>query len=164
VTSINSYDNVGIGTNAPTHKLHIVSNTAAVAVISAQNGTGTCTYTPASSGTGTWSCSSDARLKKDIEDTTNGGTDYLSTFRIRDFTMKSDGSRQTGVIAQEVLQTHPEMVHKDDKGFYMVDEPHKWLIVKALQELKAANDNLRDDIDELRMEVKALKAGQPASR
>ena len=136
-----SNGNVGIGTTGPAARLDVVSSTAGVAVARFQNGTGACTFTPASSGAGTWSCSSDARLKKDITDA-QSTLAWLDSFRIRDFTMKSDGSRQTGVIAQEMLKTHPEMVKTDADGFYMVDGPGVWKLVKAMQELRAENARL----------------------
>ncbi len=141
---------VGIGTISPTARLDVVSSTAGVAVARFQNGTGACTFTPASSGSGTWSCSSDARLKTDITDAGGRALDWIGDFRIRDYTVKADGSRQTGVIAQEVQKTHPEMVHTGADGMLTVDEPGIWKLVQALQELKADNDNLRRDLDALK--------------
>ncbi len=141
---------VGIGTISPSARLDVVSSTAGVAVARFQNGTGACTFTPASSGSGTWSCSSDARLKTDITDAEGRALDWVKDFRIRDYTMKADGSRQTGVIAQEVAKTHPEMVHAGADGMLTVDEPGVWKLVQAIQELKADNDNLRRDLDALK--------------
>jgi hypothetical protein len=43
--------------------------------------------------------------------------------------------KYTGVIAQEMLQSHPELVHMGDNGFYTVSQPNPYLIVKAIQEL-----------------------------
>ena len=83
----------------------------------------------------TTSCSSDARFKSNIQDTGDELV-WLGDLRIRDFTWNATGERRTGVIAQEVKETHPEMVHTDDKGFYTVDEPNPWKIIKAIQELK----------------------------
>jgi hypothetical protein len=154
---ITSAGNVGIGTTAPAARLDIVSSTAGVAVLRAENGTGACTYTPDSSGGGTWACSSDRKLKKDIVDAP-AAYPWLDGFRIRDFTMRSDGSRQTGVIAQELQETHPEMVTKDADGTLMVAEPNSWKLVKALQELKAANDNLQQANAELKADLKDLRA------
>jgi hypothetical protein len=122
-----------------------------------RNGSGTCTHTPAS-GAETVSCSSDARLKKDIADA-GDALPGLGDMRIRDFTLKSDASRQTGVIAQEMLIRHPGMVHMEaSSGFYTVDEPNPWMLVKAIQELKADNDNLRSANDNLSARVATLEA------
>lgn len=105
------------------------------------NGTTTCQYTP---GNTTFTCPSDARLKENVTDTSSA-LDYLRTLRIRDFVMKSDKSHNTGVIAQEVKETHPELVHKREDGYYVVDTVNVWKLVKAIQELKAENDNLKND-------------------
>jgi cell division protein FtsB len=47
------------------------------------------------------------------------------------------------------------MVHLGPDGFYAVEEPSPWKLVKALQELKAENDELRQEVTELRREVHA---------
>ena len=149
--------NVGIGTGSPAARLDVVSNTTSAAVARFENGTGACTFTPAASGSGTWSCTSDARLKTGIAASQMNALDYFGGLIIRDYTMKSDGSRQTGVIAQEVMKTHPELVHTDAAtGFYTVDEPNRWLMVKAIQELKAENDNLKTEAGRLRSELRAV--------
>lgn len=156
------YDgNVGIGTTTPPYRLSVVSSTAGVVVASYQNGTGTCTFTPASSGSGTMSCSSDERLKKDITDAAVAALNYFGTMRIRDYTMKVDNSRQTGVVAQELLKTHPEMVHTGPDGCYTVDEPNKWMLVKAIQELKAANEKLAADNKAMRNDFEEYRRARP---
>ena len=63
--------------------------------------------------------------------------------RVRDFAMKATGERQTGVIAQELATAHPDMVRMGSNGFLTVNSPNPWMLVKAIQELKADNDNLR---------------------
>lgn len=152
--------NVGVGTLAPAARLDVVSSTAGVAVARFQNGTGACTFTPAASGSGTWSCSSDARLKKDVADSVGSALDWLSDMRIRDYTMRADNSRQTGVVAQELLLTHPEMVHMGMDGFYTVDEPGIWKLVKAIQELKADNDNMVSRTKAVEAGAEAVWSGQ----
>lgn len=97
-------------------------------------GVGTCVHTAGGSAE-TVACSSDERLKRDITDA-GSALPSLTDFRVRDYVLRADGSRHTGVIAQEVQQTHPEMVHQDDKGMLSVDEPNPWLLVKATQELR----------------------------
>jgi hypothetical protein len=138
---------VGIGTTGPSYLLHVGSASASGAVAGFQNSSDLCTLTPASSSP-TWSCSSDMRLKKDIGDA-GAGLPWLDDMRVRDFTMKATGERQTGVIAQEMQLTHPDMVHMGANGFYTVDSPNPWKLVKAIQELKAENDNLRARLDAL---------------
>lgn len=147
----------GIGTAAPTARLHVVSTTTGVAVARFQNGTGTCAFTPAASGSGTWSCTSDARLKRDISDAPSA-LGWLDSFRIRDYTMKADGSRQTGVIAQELVTTQPGMVHLGTDGFYTVDEPGVWKMMKAMQELKALRETAEAALAEKLAKVQADNA------
>jgi hypothetical protein len=135
---------VGIGTAGPNYLLHVGSSSASGAVAGFQNSADLCTLTPAAS-TPTWSCSSDIRLKTDIADT-GDALAQLGTMRVRNFTMKATGERQTGVIAQELQAAHPDMVHLGPNGFYTVDSPNPWQLVKAIQELGTENDNLRAEL------------------
>jgi len=45
---------------------------------------------------------------------------------------------------QEIIEKYPELVHKDNDGYYMVDGINTWKLVKAIQELKAENDALKE--------------------
>lgn len=145
--------NVGIGQTSPSYLLHVGSSSASGTVAEFQNSSGNCTFTPTTS---TWSCSSDARLKKDIVDA-GDALAWLGGMRIRDFTLKATGERKTGVVAQELLPHHPDMVHEGKDGFYTVDEPNPWKLVKAIQELKADNDNLRAMIERDDQEIARLR-------
>jgi hypothetical protein len=163
-----SSGNIGIGTAAPQAQLHVYAASGVVAEF--QDGANLCTHT-ASSSSETVSCSSDMRLKKDIVDS-GSGLSWLGNMRVRDFTIKSTGERRTGVIAQEMQVTHPDMVHMGSNSFYTVDEPNPWKFVKAIQELKALidtdhdaiaklqadNDNLRAANDNLRARLDKLEA------
>ena len=104
------------------------------APVSIQNSTGTCAHTPGSSSE-VVSCTSDERLKKDIVDT-DDHLKWLDSFRIRDFTLKADGSRRTGVIAQEVQARHPEMVHAGNDGMFTVDQPDPWRMMAVMQDMR----------------------------
>lgn len=61
---------------------------------------------------------SDSRLKTNIEliDNINGHNIYTW-----DWIEGFDGGYNKGVIAQEVLETHPESIHTNSDGFYTVD-------------------------------------------
>jgi hypothetical protein len=142
---------VGIGNTGPSYLLHVGSASASGIVAEFQNSAGNCTFAPITS---TWSCSSDIRLKKDIQDSGAALPD-LQDMRIRDFTLRATDERRTGVIAQEILKAHPDMVHMGKDGFYTVDEPNPWKLVKAIQELKADNDQL---VTRISAEDDAMKA------
>src|SRR5690606_27938466 len=73
---------------------------------------------------------------------TESALDYFSGFRVRDYEVLASGDTLTGVIAQEVLETHPELVHMGDEGLYRVDQINTWKVVKALQELNVKVDEL----------------------
>jgi len=132
---------VGIGNTSPAYLLHVGSSSASGTVAEFQNSAGNCTINPPGNGTLGVSCSSDARLKGEIVDSGSALTS-LADIRVRDYTLKSTGTRQTGVIAQELQSGHPDMVHLGKDGFYTVEAPNPWKLLKAIQELKADNDKL----------------------
>jgi Chaperone of endosialidase len=142
--------NVGIGTTAPAYLLHVGSPSASGVVAEFQNSSGACTLTPSSSSM-TTTCSSDMRLKTDIHDA-GDALAWLDDMRIRDFTIRATGEHATGVIAQEMLRTHPAMVVLGPGGYYAVKEPGVWKLVKAIQELKAEHDKLMSVNESLRAE------------
>jgi hypothetical protein len=102
------------------------------------NGSATCDHEPGSSSE-TVSCSSDARLKTDIVNAADQ-LPYLNSFLIRNFRLRSRGEEapvQIGVVAQEVKPIHPELVKAGEDGYYKVELPSLWTVVKAIQELDA---------------------------
>lgn len=141
--SIEFADNggVGIGTNfaAPGAKLH-VKETSDTSVLRLEDSDGTCDHNP-ESGSETVSCSSDARLKTNIQDAASVLSE-INGLKIRDYTVIASGSQTTGLIAQEVMQTNPEMVHMGADGFYKVDSYNSWKLLKGIQELSSNADNL----------------------
>jgi hypothetical protein len=146
---------VEIGTAAaPSYLLQVGSSSASGIVLELQNFTAACTHSPATSAE-TVSCSSDARLKKDIVDA-GPALPALADMRVRDFTVRATGERNTGVIAQEMLKAHRDMVHLGPDGFYKVDEPSPWKLVKAIQELRAVDDAQAQEIAALKIANAAL--------
>jgi hypothetical protein len=103
-------------------------------ILSLDNGAARCALVP-TAGALTSRCTSDARLKTDVT-ASRPALPYLDSFAIRDYTMLADGSRQTGVVAQEIAATHPDMVHAGADGALAVDSINPWLLVKAIQELE----------------------------
>ena len=102
---------------------------------------------------------SDARLKADITDTHFGLADLMK-IKVRDYSLVANGQKFTGFIAQELNGIYPAAVTVGGDDV----KTHPWavdygklapLIVKAVQELKAANDNLKAENDALRAELDA---------
>jgi hypothetical protein len=125
--------NVGIGTTVPAYLLHVGSASASGIVAEFQNSSGNCTFQPSSSALQVI-CSSDRRLKEDIDDAVPA-LPQLADMRVRNYTIKASGERTIGVIAQEMIWKHPDMVHMGPDGYYGVEAPNVWLLVKAIQEL-----------------------------
>jgi hypothetical protein len=95
-------------------------------------------------------CSSDARLKRDIVDL-GDVLGNLAALRPVTFSWRADDypergfgeARQLGLIAQEVEQVLPELVTTDQAGFKAVDYGRLPLLaIQAIRELKARHDAL----------------------
>lgn len=123
---------LGIGTTAPSAMLQI-SSASDGNVFKLTDSTGTCAFNPDAGGLGT-ACSSDERLKSHIVDAPSILA-YLGDFHIRQYTVKASGKMTTGVIAQELMQTHPELVASGSDGYLMVTQPTIWQVLKGVQEL-----------------------------
>ncbi len=139
--------NVGIGTGAPTQKLHVSGNIC---------------YT------GTIGACSDERYKKDVETIGNALETLL---KLRGVTynwkqdefpdMKFDDQKHLGFLAQELKDLLPGVVMVDQNGYMSVDYGRLTpLLVEAMKQLKAENDELRaktDRIAELEAQMADLK-------
>jgi hypothetical protein len=103
-------------------------------------------------GGGSWSASSDARLKSDVEPMHGVLERLLSlrgvTFRYTDpDPAKRPAGTHDGLIAQEVAKVFPSWVQTDSEGFLTVgSQGFEALAVEALRELRAEKD----------VEIKAL--------
>ena len=106
---------VGIGTTTPGTTLHVYQttdgNTATI-----QDSDGTCVLNPEASGTGSWACSSDIALKKDILDLSGGLTTILA-LRPVNYTVRVNDESGTGFIAQEVETVLPNLVSVLPDGY-----------------------------------------------
>ncbi len=110
-----------------------------------QDSDGTCDYNP-ESGSVTVSCSSDERLKSNIVDH-SGSLDYLMGFNIKDYTINASGDTTTGVIAQEVLLTNPELVTMGEDGYYKVAQLNTWILADGIQELAVQQATIDTRLD-----------------
>ena len=111
------------------------------------NGTGGVFYDTAS----------DARLKNNIRDSVRGLKDIMG-IKVRDYEVGEDQLTRTGFVAQELFEIYPDIVYVgsndvNDNG----DLVDVWsldygkitpLVVKAIQELKAENDMLKQELCE----------------
>ncbi len=69
-----------------------------------------------------------------------------------DFSWKSDGRRDIGIIAQEVEQVFPNIVHTDAKGIKSVEYSNLVApMIEAMREQQA-------EINVLKAEIKNMKA------
>ena len=102
---------------------------------------------------------SDVSLKENIVDATPK-LDGLMQVKVRNYNLKDDvnKTKQIGVIAQELETVFPSMIEEDKDGIksvkYSVFVP---MLVKAIQELKAINDQQAETINALTARVVALE-------
>jgi hypothetical protein len=130
--------NVGIGTTAPSEKLHIVGNLRVA-------GTTDCTL---GGGSGATNCTSDIRLKDNVEPIADT-LDKIDVLRGVEFDWneksRSPGTHAIGVIAQDVEQVFPTAVITDpDSGYKKVD--YAVLVaplIEAVKALRAENTRIK---------------------
>ena len=121
MTIVNSTGNVGIGTTSPGYKLDV-------------SGTGRFTSTVTATN---FILSSDKRKKTKIKDLTCDNIDVnWKSFELKE----SEGEYRTGVIAQELEQSHPEFVKTDEEGFKSVK--YIDLLIAKIAELEARLEKL----------------------
>jgi hypothetical protein len=132
---INSTGNVGIGTTAPGAPLEVkgTGTGATIAKFTDVNTTG-CTLATG----GTISCSSDFRLKKNIENI-NYGLSTVMQLRpvLYNWNYETDGqTKSLGFIAQEVEALIPKLVATDDQGMKSLNTTGIIpILTKGIQEL-----------------------------
>jgi hypothetical protein len=127
----------GIGNNNPQHPLHMGSGAHVTSA-------------------GTWTNASDLRLKNNISNSRYGLNDVLQ-LRAVDYTMKSNGEKQVGFIAQEVKKIIPEVVSGDENSETMMGISYGNLVpvlVNAIKEQQAQIEKMQKEIEELKKEKK----------
>jgi len=140
ITIQHTNGNVGIGTG-----------TSSVGYKLAVNGSA------AKPGGGSWSVYSDARLK-DVTGGYSRGLDAVLGLNPVMFRYKEDNPRglptdeeYIGFVAQEVKEVFPEAVSEDDDGYLDFNmHPVNVALVNAVRELKAENDALRKEIQQIK--------------
>ena len=88
--------------------------------------------------------SSDERLKSNIETVDEALYKIVSS---RGVTFDKDGSRQVGVIAQEIQKTVPEVVSEDNNGYLSVNyNGIVGVLIEAIKDLKAEVEELKSKL------------------
>ncbi|MGA1870549.1 MAG: tail fiber domain-containing protein [bacterium] len=148
---------VGIGTTSPGYLLHV-------------NGTA------GKPGGGSWTDSSDERLKKNVQNLTSA-LDKISQLQAVTFEWINpeehgdQSSVQAGLIAQEVEKVFPDWISGTEpigKDKELVEEgekvkslhfPHAFnaYLIEAIKELKAQNEVLRAENETLKQEIEHIK-------
>jgi hypothetical protein len=146
---VQSGGNVGIGTSSPSYTLHVNGSVA---------------------GTSAYNNLSDARLKMDISDITNGLASVQKLKPIH-FHWQTPEKRtvgrginlpvnepQIGFLAQDVEKVIPEAVVKDANGLYSMEETKLIpVLVQAVKELETTNEKMKDQISVLTSEIAKLQ-------
>lgn len=110
--TVNSSGHLAVGNISATHRLTVEdTSTTDVARFNGSGGT-QCTVV---TGTG-WTCTSDKRLKENIE-TIENASNIISGLRAVSYNWKDKENTQYGFIAQEVSQLLPELVTQNSDGY-----------------------------------------------
>ena len=110
-------------------------------------------------------CSSDERLKKNIEPLDDAVERLLSlkgvTFEWKNPDEHQNRTgRQVGVIAQQVETVFPQWVKEDRKGFKTVDPDERTVLALSVEAVRS----LKEKNDALEARVKAIENGQNPNR
>ncbi len=139
---------------------------------SATNGSAlwcTSSYPNGCGGNEAWYNTSDLRVKDAVIDLPNArGLDAVLKLRPVTYRRKDKAREQSehvGPIAQEVEAVYPEVVGVGRDGIKSMAYSDLVVpLIKAVQQLKADNDNLRREVEELRREGGTLKTHTASSR
>jgi hypothetical protein len=160
---IKTNGNVGIGTTNPTARLEVCGNTKVIGQIQANS----------SSLSAGLTCSSDKRLKREINEYENAlstiqalsGKAYY--WRTEEFTNRGFDQRlKYGFIAQEVEQVLPNLVYEDKEGYKSVDYIQIIpILTNAIQEqqldlkeTKKENNELKSILQKMEERLNTLEA------
>jgi hypothetical protein len=126
-------------TNVLSSSSNFTAGTITATTVNAAN-VSSSTITAATVNATNLNSTSDAALKSNVQ-----GIDpkLLQAIEPVSFTWKSTGEKSYGVIAQQLQQVLPELVHRRDDGFLSVSYiPIIAMLVQAVQELQAKVDDL----------------------
>jgi hypothetical protein len=160
---INSSGNVGIGTTTPAQKLQVYGN-----IRVGTTGSNGCIEDYGGGVIG-GTCSSDERLKENIEPIATEGRSYLEslaaltpvTYNWNDTAVslygKNGNVANLGLVAQDVEALFPELVSRNEDGFRQVDfRALPFYIIEAMKELWAKVRGHDERLQELEQDVQKL--------
>jgi hypothetical protein len=109
-------------------------------------------------GGGSWSSSSDHRLKQNINSYTDGLAEIQKihpvTYQYNTLSGYDTETEHVGIIAQELQKIAPYMVSEDERGYLDVDNSAMtYMLVNAVKELNVNNDKLLSMIEQLSEQV-----------
>jgi hypothetical protein len=146
--TITSNGCVGIGTTTPQHPLHITFSSNNLSLL--------CT--------GDASFLSDARFKHDIVRIPDA-LNKVSSIGGYTYSRDCESRRMAGVLAQEVREVLPEVVHESAEGILSVSYPNLVaLLIEAVKEARAMHEALRESHEALRGSHEALRESHEALR
>ncbi len=151
--------NVGIGTDLPLEKLHVVGD---IRVGTDQVGCVMDSDAVVIAGT----CSSDRRFKQDVApfgrslETIARLQPVSFTWRTDEFPDRHFGhTRAFGLIAQDVEAVLPDLVTTDAAGYKAVKYSQlPFHVLQAIKDLKAENDFLKSESDRMKQQLEAQEA------
>ncbi len=119
-------------------------------------------------GGGSWTNSSDRRLKQNIKNYEDGLAEIQKirpvTFQYNEISGYDTSQEYVGVIAQELQEVAPYMVSENEKGYLDVNNSAMtYMLVNALQKQQEFILALQKDNDELRTRLEALENYMTAS-
>ncbi|MFZ2620769.1 MAG: tail fiber domain-containing protein, partial [Alphaproteobacteria bacterium] len=141
-------------------KIQIWTDATSAIVTFADDGSFTATGTAYKPGGGTWTATSDARLKT-VDSPYQHGLREITALRPVNFHYRKGNIRNepsdrafVGLVAQEVQKVMPEAVKLRGDGYLDLDAtPISYAVINAIQELKADNDNLRAELNALKKAI-----------
>jgi hypothetical protein len=133
---ISMANSLSVGRDTASYLLHVGSSTMSSGIVARfTNADGNCNVDPFSGV----SCTSDERLKKNIEKTDFSAVEKLNQVAVREYNMlrQVDGSpKQVGFIAQNLETIFPWLVSTDEEGLKSVSYGNMApVLVQAIQEL-----------------------------
>jgi len=146
---INNYGYVGIGTSSPVVPLHVEGSQFYDGFANFNKGVyinGNLEVYGDAIAHGNQVVDSDVRLKDNVKKI-DGALDKLKQLTGYTFTMKNNGKKSTGLIAQEVIRVLPEAVNTDNEYLGLAYGNLMGLVIESIKELSNSLDEVKKKLD-----------------